>query len=206
MKHPPINIDALTFGYDSRLLFNNFSISFDTGFSLVRGPSGCGKTTLLKLCGGFLDAHSLRVSGMPPRPILILQEDSLWPWITGIDNIVRIVHVSENDITSSPLYALVEAFLYRKVVDLSFGQRRLIELFRALMVPNVALMLDEPLNFLDREKRHLLIQHLLVRSESTPIIMTSHYLENVISDSVKVYEFVGEPPYTTLSLMTEQSL
>jgi phospholipid/cholesterol/gamma-HCH transport system ATP-binding protein len=60
---PFIEIDHVTFGYDSRrTILNDLSLQFQRGkVTAVLGGSGCGKTTLLRLIGGVHAANSGRV-------------------------------------------------------------------------------------------------------------------------------------------------
>ena len=60
---PFIEIDRVTFGYDSRrTILNDISLTFARGkVTAVLGSSGCGKTTLLRLIGGVHAANSGRV-------------------------------------------------------------------------------------------------------------------------------------------------
>ena len=60
---PFIEIDHVTFGYDSRrTILNAISLTFSRGkVTAVLGGSGCGKTTLLRLIGGVHAADSGRV-------------------------------------------------------------------------------------------------------------------------------------------------
>src|SRR5574343_1322696 len=64
MSHDPfIEIDQVTFGYDSqRTILNDVSLRFGRGqVTSVLGGSGCGKTTLLRLIGGVHAPNSGRV-------------------------------------------------------------------------------------------------------------------------------------------------
>lgn len=60
---PFIDIDHVTFGYDSRrVILNDVSLRFARGkVTAVLGGSGCGKTTLLRLIGGVHAPNSGRV-------------------------------------------------------------------------------------------------------------------------------------------------
>ena len=52
---PFIEIDHVTFGYDSRrTILNDISLQFARGkITAVLGGSGCGKTTLLRIIAGL---------------------------------------------------------------------------------------------------------------------------------------------------------
>ncbi|MDO9203029.1 MAG: ATP-binding cassette domain-containing protein, partial [Hydrogenophaga sp.] len=64
MSEPPfIEIDHVTFGYDSRrTILSDLTLNFARGkVTAVLGGSGCGKTTLLRLIGGVHAPNSGRV-------------------------------------------------------------------------------------------------------------------------------------------------
>jgi ABC-2 type transport system ATP-binding protein len=73
----------------------------------------------------------------------------------------------------------IEDLLGRPVRSLSGGQRRRLEIVRALMHKPRVLFLDEPTAGLDPQSRRSLWEHLgLVRAQSgTTILLTTHYLE-----------------------------
>ncbi|MFI5718622.1 TlrC/CarA/OleB/SrmB family ABC-F type ribosomal protection protein [Nocardia sp. NPDC051750] len=117
---------------------------------LVTGPNGAGKTTLLRLLAGELDpdSGSVRVRG---RVGFLRQEEVPWPAkMTVLQAFAdgRPWHPEE--------YAgeLLRLGLFRpddlgmRVGDLSYGQRRRIELARLVSDPVDLLLLDEPTNHL----------------------------------------------------------
>ena len=54
-----LKIDHMTFGFGSRVILDDVSLSFGKGqFVAVMGGSGMGKTTILKLIGGLLKPWS----------------------------------------------------------------------------------------------------------------------------------------------------
>jgi len=194
-----VEVRALTFGYDRQLIFDNFNFATDARSTVVRGPSGCGKTTLLKLIDGFLRASPPAYIERPEPVFLVLQADGLAPWLTGRGNIELFSKELWAKVRASPLFAVIEQFAERPAHTLSFGQRRSIELVRALVSGYPLLLLDEPLNFLDHERRATFLAHM-----SDPnlcpsrVIMTSHYEEGDTSWAADVFEFIGDPPYGEL--------
>ncbi len=126
-------------------------ITLDAGERLlIVGPNGAGKTTLLRLLAGELepDSGSVRVQG---RVGYLRQEEVRWPAeITVLQAFAygRPWHPQE--------YAdeLLRMGLFRpddlgiRVGDLSYGQRRRIELARLVSDPVDLLLLDEPTNHL----------------------------------------------------------
>ena len=68
------------------------SMTADRGeFVALVGPSSCGKSTLLRLIAGTLapDMGEIRFLGWnhPPIRRLVFQENSLFPWMSVVDNV-----------------------------------------------------------------------------------------------------------------------
>jgi macrolide transport system ATP-binding/permease protein len=117
---------------------------------LVTGPNGAGKTTLLRLLAGELepDSGSIRVQGRVgylrqeevsgPAQATVLQAFAYGrPWHPAeyADELLRLGLFGPED-------------LGRRVGDLSYGQRRRIELARLVSDPVDLMLLDEPTNHL----------------------------------------------------------
>ena len=61
----------------------------------ILGPIGCGKSTLLNMIAGFEKPTSGRIllegreiEGPGPDRVMVFQEESLFPWMTTLDNIM----------------------------------------------------------------------------------------------------------------------
>ncbi|MEU1107155.1 ABC-F type ribosomal protection protein Car(A) [Streptomyces tibetensis] len=117
---------------------------------LVTGPNGAGKTTLLRVLSGELqpDSGSLLVSG---RVGHLRQEQT--PWRAGMTVLQAFSSGRAGDIDEHT-EALLSLGLFspddlrQRVQDLSYGQRRRIELARLVTEPVDLLLLDEPTNHL----------------------------------------------------------
>lgn len=117
---------------------------------LVTGPNGAGKTTLLRLLAGELEADSgsVRIRG---RVGYLRQEEVPWP--AGMNVLQAFAHGRPWH-PEEHIDALLRLGLFRpgelglRVGELSYGQRRRIELARLVSDPVDLLLLDEPTNHL----------------------------------------------------------
>lgn len=131
-----LHLDALTLGRGGRLL--------------VTGPNGAGKTTLLKLLAGELrpDEGSVRVPG---RVGHLRQDESSWPPYLRVAEAFGLGRVGATAEHTDALLALGlfrPAELRLRMGELSYGQRRRVDLARLVSEPADLLLLDEPTNHL----------------------------------------------------------
>ncbi|MDQ0688887.1 macrolide transport system ATP-binding/permease protein [Streptomyces achromogenes] len=131
-----LGIDSLRLGPGERLL--------------ITGPNGAGKTTLLRVLSGELapDSGSVRVSG---RVGHLRQEQT--PWHKGMTVLQafssgRVGDIDEHTQVLLSLGLFSPDDLRHRVQDLSYGQRRRIELARLVTDPVDLLLMDEPTNHL----------------------------------------------------------
>jgi len=192
-------IDKLSFSYPNRGLFSNFSLRSDRKRIVLKGPSGCGKTTLLRLLFGSLPHGKDSVIPTLIQPIMVLQEDALFPWLSGRGNIDRFLSLN-SPLDEHPLFPVVAAFIDRPCYQMSYGQRRSVELFRAMLSPPDALLLDEPFNYLDDAKTAAFIEHLLSSAwANVLIVITSHRHDSSLDNASDVFLFEGDPPFANLT-------
>jgi NitT/TauT family transport system ATP-binding protein len=191
---PFLAVHEMSFSYGGTAIFED--LSFDLGSSLtsLQGPSGCGKTTLLKLLNGDLTPSTGFVDRNFKSSVLILQEDALLPWLSGDDNLALSASFSYSKIHNSRIVDGIRDYSGRLAHTLSFGQRRYIELVRALGSDAAILFFDEPLNFLDRSKRQAIIDEMILQSGSRPIITTTHYIEDFDGAPVRRMALLGDFP------------
>ncbi len=88
-----MRIKGLCFSYNSFTIFEDFELYSDANLLFINGPNGCGKTTLLKLISGNLQPDSFEEMPDNENSCMILQEDALFPWLTGKDNILKILKI-----------------------------------------------------------------------------------------------------------------
>jgi branched-chain amino acid transport system ATP-binding protein len=158
-----LEIENLSAGYGRFTVLRGVSTRIGAGdFRVVIGPNGAGKTTLLRSVFGLLKPSAGRVrldgkevAGLAPRALLDLgvayvpQQPSIFPQLTVHDNLeMGLYQVAKPD--PRAVKAMLERFelLGRRSSTparaLSGGERRLLELARALMIKPRLLLLDEP--------------------------------------------------------------
>lgn len=197
-----VEVSGVSFAYPSVSVFDRFSWAPTSPLSVVQGPSGCGKTTLLKLLAGHLEPQAGRVDCTRRPSRLVVQDDALFPWLSVDANLSLSPDWRGWGDLTEPLArigGIVEPLRRRHAAYLSFGQRRIVELFRVLASSAQLLLLDEPLNFLDSEKRALVVDCLRVRAEAgTVVIVTTHYDADFRSEAAARYSFGTDLPVSSL--------
>jgi ABC-type nitrate/sulfonate/bicarbonate transport system ATPase subunit len=195
-----ITIDGLCYSYKGLEVFREFSLQAQSKTVVLRGPSGCGKTTLLKLLSGNLLPDRMRSMPDSERSCLVLQEDSLLPWLSGTENVMLFTKMNLSRFQSHPMYELVADFIHRKACHMSYGQRRLVELFRAVIFKPRFLYLDEPFNFLDEKRIGMVLPFLQGQFlEEVNLTMSNHHSENIsLLDSADVFTFDGLFPVSSI--------
>ncbi|MER6186869.1 TlrC/CarA/OleB/SrmB family ABC-F type ribosomal protection protein [Streptomyces sp. NPDC001652] len=131
-----LRLDSLTLGRSGRLL--------------VTGPNGAGKTTLLRLLAGELrpEEGSVRVPG---RVGHLRQDETPWPPGLTVPEAFGLGREGSADEHADALLALGlfdPAQLRLRMGELSYGQRRRVDLARLVSRPAELLLLDEPTNHL----------------------------------------------------------
>lgn len=163
---PSVAIDGLVAGYGRMEILHGFDLRVGHGQSLcLIGPNGAGKSTILHSIYGFTDIASgaIRVNGrdvtrLPPHLKLreggiayILQDNSVFPDMSVEENLLMGAFLMPRSHEARHAAArvferyppLAERRRQRAGV-LSGGERRLLEISRALVMNPDVLLVDEP--------------------------------------------------------------
>ena len=161
-----ITIKQLSAGYGKMEILHNFDLFVGKAQSLcLIGPNGAGKSTILHSIYGFtnifsgqIEINGKEITNMTPAQKLksvgiayILQDNSVFPDMTVEENLLMGGYIKEKTEEShkeaEKIFEKYERLRNRrnqKAKVLSGGERRLLEISRALvMKPNV-LLIDEP--------------------------------------------------------------
>ena len=190
MSHS-LHIDALGFRFDTRPVFEQFTLTLEPGITWLRGANGSGKTTLLKLMAGALAPHSgsIRLGpvdcaadplGYRLASYFCGADLPELPWLTVqelLDLHLALYPATDATLVDAQLAAFgIRSVLPQLMSTLSLGQHRKVQLALALALPVGLLLLDEPFNGLDGAASAYLRAQLASRgaARSACIVLTSH--------------------------------
>lgn len=176
---------GLTKRYGKKLALNNIDIKIDKGQLVAYlGTNGAGKSTTINILTGLLKQTSGTITYASNLKIGVVFQDSvLDDNLTVKDNLYLRARMYKK-YSKEWLNQLIELigikkFLNQKYGTLSGGQRRRVDIARALIDRPNLLFLDEPTTGLDLQTR-LVIWHLLQKlqkEQGLTIFLTTHYLE-----------------------------
>ena len=161
-----LTIEDLCAGYGKMQILHNFSLKIGKGQSLcLIGPNGAGKSTVLHSIFGFTNIFSGKISvgdkdvtALTPSQKLanagiayILQDKSVFPGMTVEENLMMGGFL-KNKPTEAKAAAEMVFDKYTRLAErrdkpagvLSGGERRLLEISRALVMEPDVLLVDEP--------------------------------------------------------------
>ena len=183
------------------------NISFDVykdEILAIVGPSGCGKSTLLSIISELEDMTSGNIERVKNCKIgYMLQTDSLFPWLTILDNTLIGLEIEKTKTTKNiqnvenllKKYGLSE-FKNQYPNNLSGGMRQRVALIRTLATNPDLILLDEPYSALDAQTKIALSNDLyqIIKNEKKTAIIITHDISEAISQinkSFKSPSFLG---------------
>ena len=167
-------------GYDGQPVLHDVQVRLAAGERGVLGDvSGAGKTTLLHSLAGLLPTLGGTVEA--PRALsMVFQEPRLVERLTPCDNVLLVgTAATPGEVRSMLLELLGEDALTHPVSELSGGQRRRVEIVRAMAHPSSAVLMDEPFSSLDEESHRLSAAFVLRHLGGRTMLVASHAPEDV---------------------------
>ncbi|WP_431321230.1 LPS export ABC transporter ATP-binding protein [Rhizobium sp. YTU87027] len=193
---------GLTKTYSTRRVVNGVSLVVRRGEAVgLLGPNGAGKTTCFYMITGLvpvdegtieIDGNDVTTMPMYRRSRLgvgyLPQEASIFRGLTVEENIRAVleVHINDKAAREKKLDELLDEFHIRKLrknaaVSLSGGERRRLEIARALATDPTFMLLDEPFAGVDpisvADIQHL-VHHLTARGIG--VLITDHNVRETL--------------------------
>lgn len=172
-----MKIEHISKHFDNLEVLRDVCFTFPVGSTAITGPSGCGKTTLLRILAGLETADSGTMENVG-RVSFIFQEDRLIQHQSVIKNL-RLVCQDEEAIREALAAADLSDFAHTRVSLLSGGMRRRVAFLRGALYEADVLLMDEPFNGVDPQRRDILAQWLLQKWQGRRVIVVSHESEDL---------------------------
>lgn len=180
-----IRTKNLTKTFGDQLVIDHLNLELEEGMLLAYiGTNGAGKSTTMRMLTGLLAPTSGEIELAPDLKIgMVFQESVLDAELTVLDNLrsrSALYRNRDKDWMGKLIRLMgIDTFLNQTYGTLSGGQRRRVDIVRALLNKPNLLFLDEPTTGLDIQTREAIWQLLrqLQAEENLTIFLTTHYLE-----------------------------
>lgn len=184
-----LQIKDLSVSQEEKKLFSDFSLELKSNQIIgIKGPSGKGKTTLLNCIAEVLPKdNTFVITGSIQKKSnikisYVFQEHRLIPFISVLKNVMLpLEKIMPKDEAEQIAINYLKEFelLYKKdnfPNELSGGEKQRVSLARAFAYPSDLLLMDEPFQSQDLQKKQKLIMMTknILQKESRAIIFVSH--------------------------------
>ena len=197
-----IKTQSLTKQYGQALAVNGLNLAIEAGqFYGLLGPNGAGKSTTIHMLTTMTAATSgdawiagQKIADDPVairRMVGLVFQDSALDRTMSIDENLQFAAAMYNlspEIANSRIDELLAIFglenqRHKKLLALSGGQRRAVDIARGVLHKPKVLFLDEPTIGLDLPNRRAIWRFVeqLRRDEGMTVFLTTHYLEEAAS-------------------------
>ena len=200
-----VSIQDLSLDFGEQVLFEHLDLTLllNEWVSLL-GCSGVGKSTLLRLIAGLdiqgkiqgniISHPNIRVSWLP-------QKDTLYPWLSIVDNVQleNVLFGNKSAKTTIRAKVLLEQVgmsehLNKNCTQLSGGQKQRVALARVLMQNADLILLDEPFSALDAISRYQLqnLAYELLKNKS--VLLVTHDPQEALRLSQRIFVLRSPQP------------
>jgi len=193
--------------FDGRVALNEASLAVKRGsITGVIGPNGSGKSTLFNIIAGTLAPNSGRVyiegqevTGASAAEICrrgvgrTFQISRLFAEMTVMENLVAVAHGMDDRAAVKRALELLEFLEITAIADkwgseLSYGQRKLVEMARALMLKPSIMLLDEPFAGINPRLQNRIVEHLkALCAKGLTVFFIDHEMRIVLQECDLVY-------------------
>ena len=200
-----VHIQDLSLAFTEQVLFEHLDLTLlpNEWVSLL-GYSGVGKSTLLRLIAG-LDTQGKVQGNIISHPNIkvawLPQKDTLYPWLSIVDNVQleNVLFGNKSAKTTLQAKALLEQVgmaehLNKNCAQLSGGQKQRVALARVLMQNADLVLLDEPFSALDAISRYQLqnLAYELLKDKS--VLLVTHDPQEALRLSQRIFVLRSPQP------------
>ena len=195
MNNPAIIVDHVTKQFGNEVVLKDVSLTLDAGkIHGIIGRNGSGKTVLMKCICGFLQPTSGSVKvfdrtigqdcDFAPDTGMLIETPGFLPHETGLNNLLWLAKLGKGA-SKERVRQLIEQVgldpcLKKTVSQYSLGMRQRLGIAQTLLDDPSLMILDEPMNGLDkngvRSIRDLLLS---LKSQGKTILLASHFAQDI---------------------------
>lgn len=190
-------INNLSFSRNKTKIFENLNLSLNNkGMMQIKGKNGSGKTTFLKVILNILEPESgeiiwkgknikKNIFDFYNQTTFIMDNNTSTRELSVQDNINFWKGLSSSKLNNDEIFKLlkkldIEQYYKTRVMFLSSGERKKLELLRLILEQKKLWVLDEPFNHLDDLSIEILNQTFLDHINSDGMILfASHFDPNI---------------------------
>ena len=185
-----IQVNDIVLRFKKDILLDHVSYQCEQGkIHGIVGRNGSGKTLLMKCICGFIrpneghiyvrDKEIGKDIDFTPDTGIIIETPGFIPYYSGYRNLKVLAainnRISRKDIENAMYQVGLDPTMKKRVATYSLGMRQRLGIAQAIMESPDILILDEPMNGLDKhgveDMRKLLVQ---LKEEGTTILVASH--------------------------------
>lgn len=190
-----IEIKNLTKKFKDELVLDNININFESGriYGIV-GKNGSGKSVLLKiLCGFYLPTEGeilqdgynyISRNEFPKNTRALIDYPAFLPDLSGLENLVMLAKI-QNKISKEDILELMKKLNLFNQKDKQFkkyslGTKQKLGIAQVLMENPDLIILDEPLNGVEKESAEI-IRNILIeeKNKGKIIVIATHIKDDV---------------------------
>lgn len=196
-----VKVENVTKYFKQEKVLDDVNMNLETGhiYGIV-GKNGAGKTVLFKIIAGFIKPSSGKVTvagkiigvdrDFPDSLGLIIETPGFLSQYNAYQNLLYLANInnkiSKEDVKESIRMVGLDPGSNKKVGKFSLGMRQRLGIAQAIMENPNLIILDEPMNGLDKkgieDVKELLLK---LKGDGKTILMASHYAEDMeICDEV----------------------
>lgn len=195
MSRAVVTVRHLTKRFGTETALDDVSLTLMEGqIHGIIGRNGSGKTVLMKCICGFLRPTKGVVTvfdhvigkdcDFAPRTGMLIETPGFLPHETGMHNLLWLARLGTNA-TKERVKALIQRVgldpsLRKPVSQYSLGMRQRLGIAQALLDDPALLILDEPMNGLDKQGVNSIRELLLsLKAQGKTILLASHFAQDI---------------------------
>jgi ABC-type branched-subunit amino acid transport system ATPase component/ABC-type branched-subunit amino acid transport system permease subunit len=205
-SHVLLDARAIAVGYSGSTVLSGVNLTVHEGEAVaLLGRNGVGKTTALRaltgslpLNAGAITFNGVSLNGLKPYQInrlgisLVPEGRRLFPNLTVMENLQLAARPGGISIAEAfKLFPRLQMRQKARAENLSGGERQMIAIARALVVPSKLILLDEPFEGLAPAVVNEVMEALVELRGKVAMIVVEHHAETVLTIVDKAYVLVN---------------